>query len=1804
MKWILKGKGLFLLLILMNIFSQIISSTTETFETNGKKEGYLSVQTSNNFVVYTVIGKDDSTNYIFSAYADSSRQKRIQLGQSVKGVTKLYLSIKDIPNKTLYWDLECSNYPCSGEIYYEYCQSFELIEGEPINYYVNQESEQISFLVKLSNVKLNIWARGEYEIKFEEIEDIPTVSNEIGNSGKIFLIDNENNYKSELTFRITPKKGDYINVGYIAFKANEDLYETVSAPIKIDGPTITGYLKKKILDTACYEIEDYSKLNLGILIGNGILFTKFGYSFLLTKDGKRLKTDDLYTSGYIRNGIIVTQDLNEQYKVCITFPDSENSKYSNIDEIVFTYQISNVEKKEAISNEPQLNGLLYPRTINQNSKVAYISQKNGQFQKMTLNLNSLMGFPKMYVVECETYPLCKMDDETLKNSIRPHNINRFSAYNVKKKDDFDESPISKKQTLFVVECLDIEKRGSSSMPKYMSYICDFNSLIYDDDKESVIELRDNKYFNQYALSKHEHKYKINLSKEPGIAKVFIDIMTYAGNIEVNKKEIEDKGITADQYDAINKIFLSVKIEGKIYDDISFSITALDNTYYTILVTYASSINDADSFITNNLQTGMAYLVTVDNTKKSEYDSANKFVKFTNERMYDQLPFGVNFYSLNCDINVAYSDSKGVEKPIEQFEHFSHDIITKDNDEYSQSPYEYKIRVKNPDPSQYTQNLCKVFVSSIEISDEHDNYIRDILIPDNIPQEFMFTMETKHISFGYIHVDFHNDLLIKFTLKHTAKYSVKLFYENHEGLTEKIVATNILHIKKKEWEQFCKDDSRVCYIQIDITLEQIKDNNKPVLELSVNSLASNFVDYIPKNQFKTDFIQNENSLYYYTEVGANEDGFILVNFLRGSGSVNARIVQKNYSGKEPSAEWKEKYDLPNKDNTLKIDPFTKKLKFSTLNECEKGCYLLMRVFSDVISTSVPFDKNFPFTIIISSYPRTVNYLNIPYIRIPVDEYIDGSIDEKKNAITEYYSVWLNSDADVVKIDFQADIGNIYINVGERKPVVETSVEQADFIFSNSGKDTLYQITKEEIRRKIVDKKLPYDFSKKGIRDVVLTIGVWTNNLDSIYTTTFSFAVRLANNTNNNFEIYRVNSDQKAICNPTKIANDKYRCLYVLDYDLIHQFPAAFVYATPEDKTASINIFGDIIEAENYEMGYSEDIISKIPNENSKFSTLKSNTDFLYFGQGTSINQYIFISVEINKYTPIELISTIALFQDSLSPNPSSPQLLSAFTNFEFRLELPKEYMEMVNIICVGGAGEIYWNDKTNKYYLKGRDDRLSLTSLEKEESHTLKIKATGELFSSIGIVFIIEYNIRTLESNFDPLNIYKSVNYVYSESDFPVVLYCPLEIFNIEKDEYYDVSVTFYNLETNENKRLTYYEKKPFVIEGYIVKESYIYDSKIEHQTTPIANDETIFGYYDHAVRTGLIRIKAENIKSSKITNEKPYLYLKLDKSPEFETVRQYKSVSFETTLFHKGSQIPISELSNQYGYLDVSQNDISYILRNDKSKKYMNLEFSAEFNKIEISLENLNLNLEQEKYGKRFYSIEVGSSKEFVELKIKRASNQDAKEVQFFLFKYTFSDQKLNSKYSIKDTSVKVTKTYRNNTSDYFIEVYPVNDQDKYNNVTYIARLIQDKKMPANPSVALKVGEQYVKEYYEPNLPGNKFRIIIYDSTYQCEYIQVIAQIIDKEEVVYLSYDLQNKFTENNKPKDKTNDNTNRPNNTGLIVAIIVGVILLIIVVVLIVIILTYNNKNKDLLEQVKKVSFAGNDQREEGEDLLLDKNK
>jgi hypothetical protein len=80
----------------------------------------------------------------------------------------------------------------------------------------------------------------------------------------------------------------------------------------------------------------------------------------------------------------------------------------------------------------------------------------------------------------------------------------------------------------------------------------------------------------------------------------------------------------------------------------------------------------------------------------------------------------------------------------------------------------------------------------------------------------------------------------------------LIEKNESKKEEKIIGRNIVFLTPEELFQNCNNNNICCYIQLDITLKTIKDNENPVLEFSFQMAGTNSVSYIPKRTLKTDF----------------------------------------------------------------------------------------------------------------------------------------------------------------------------------------------------------------------------------------------------------------------------------------------------------------------------------------------------------------------------------------------------------------------------------------------------------------------------------------------------------------------------------------------------------------------------------------------------------------------------------------------------------------------------------------------------------------------------------------------------------------------------------------------------------------------------------------------------------------------------------------------------------------------------------------------------------------------------------------
>lgn len=354
------------------------------------------------------------------------------------------------------------------------------------------------------------------------------------------------------------------------------------------------------------------------------------------------------------------------------------------------------------------------------------------------------------------------------------------------------------------------------------------------------ELKSGEFFNKTSLANQEFFYIIKTFGISNIKKIFIDIMTYVGDTKIITYFYNINNITVEQYTSKNKNSLIITILGdsEKLNDMTFSVKSNSNSFYTVLSKFAYTDTD-DSLMTNEMKIGHSYLITLDPKTN------DKILSFKNERIIEKKPIMLIFNSLNCIISLEqlykYKSDTLIYLETKKFEQISYDIIDPNNEEYYgrySENLEYKIDILESNFSENDGNLCMIYVSAIEGSLNHEETINDILIANNIPQQVVFGHNFNHVSYGFVHIDYKNDLIIKFTLKHKAQYKIILYYEYEKRGTEETITSNdILYLKSEEWNNKCIWD-KGCYIQLDITLEKIEDSDNPVLEFSIEMIGTN------------------------------------------------------------------------------------------------------------------------------------------------------------------------------------------------------------------------------------------------------------------------------------------------------------------------------------------------------------------------------------------------------------------------------------------------------------------------------------------------------------------------------------------------------------------------------------------------------------------------------------------------------------------------------------------------------------------------------------------------------------------------------------------------------------------------------------------------------------------------------------------------------------------------------------------------------------------------------------------------------
>ena len=289
-----------------------------------------------------------------------------------------------------------------------------------------------------------------------------------------------------------------------------------------NGPEISGYLVKNIINKECFSIdlsnEKYKGTNNFFITGR--FHTKYGLLHLEDENRKYIEESKIE----ILNGQLSYVKKNDGKLNYICFEIKKNCPF-NKDKIAFTFSLTDPVNLEPLYNyyPSQLNGQTYKRIIHK-GHIAFFS-----CAEIDINANyydyilyQIKGLTEMYIGECKNYPDCHYSEDQLNNLLKPKSINQMAIWttNIDK-----SSAIDSNQYVIVAYCKDDDNENNG--------YCIFETSLFNRDQD--IYLVENEIYSKFILKGEKRQFVL----ENIIQNSFVDIMIYTGDVTF---DIDDENI--------------------------------------------------------------------------------------------------------------------------------------------------------------------------------------------------------------------------------------------------------------------------------------------------------------------------------------------------------------------------------------------------------------------------------------------------------------------------------------------------------------------------------------------------------------------------------------------------------------------------------------------------------------------------------------------------------------------------------------------------------------------------------------------------------------------------------------------------------------------------------------------------------------------------------------------------------------------------------------------------------------------------------------------------------------------------------------------------------------------------------------------------------------------------------------------------------------------------------------------------------------------------------------------------------------
>ena len=557
-----------------------------------------------------------------------------------------------------------------------------------------------------------------------------------------------------------------------------------------------------------------------------------------------------------------------------------------------------------------------------------------------------------------------------------------------------------------------------------------------------------------------------------------------------------------------------------------------------------------------------------------------------------------------------------------------------------------------------------------------------------------------------------------------------------------------------------------------------------------------------------------------------------------------------------------------------------------------------------------------------------------IDIKLDHFVSGSI----NNSTIYYKTQITKDSEGLFFDYQSEFGCIYISFQEELDINNTNPT----IFCSSGENNLFYINKSEISEKD-------GLKKENITGLFVLIEVKSSSseLDNKIAFDFSLKVSLQKDKLNIFE---VNSEHNILCKTEKINDNNYRCLFMfVNNNELSSNENLIVYSNLQSISNTLNIFADEINKEDYDNWNIENLNNSIPNNNSHFTN--NNTEFSFIMlQNVTKDKYIFISVETNKKTIVELIAQ-KLPDDGETSYPKEKDiqifnLRQKTTNINLNFTSLKDEVSLILTTIYGKAKINLGYNKLVDYVTDVRENKLffviDISICYKEDNKCKLIINNLETndVNELGYIFSISY-MKKSNNILKQMTYSKTSKWLYDNPQLPIMFYEKIPDIKNAFNVYLQFDNIPYNASIN---------KEVVDIEAFLLKQNEIYDLKLNYNNI---NKHTIKikGTFNSFLSNAYIYLSHNDMERFNI-DDNPYLLIYIS-SNNSRILTWYDNFIFSSTISQENNLNYMSERTYHFGKVDANDK-VVYRLEGKPHFHLMRLEIACNSNYLDWTVKRAN----------------------------------------------------------------------------------------------------------------------------------------------------------------------------------------------------------------------------------------------------------